>query len=94
VIVLDTSVLSQAFRRSQASSLVAVKLRKLIEGDDPVSVPEAFGAQAFSDRRMTSGLLHPDLGALLAGGGEACSACGADSYVQPYVVRAVRGDCQ
>lgn len=39
MIVLDTSVLSHAFRRSQASSLVAVKLRKLIEDDESVSVP-------------------------------------------------------
>jgi len=39
VIVLDTTVLSHAFRRSQASSLVAARLRRLIEEDEPLSVP-------------------------------------------------------
>ncbi len=39
MIVLDTTVLSLAFRRSTASSPVAERLQQLIEDDEPLAVP-------------------------------------------------------
>ncbi len=39
MIVLDTSVLSLAFRRRQASSPEAAKLGQMIEDDEPLAVP-------------------------------------------------------
>ncbi len=40
MIVLDTTVLSLAFRRSTASSPVAERLRQMIEDDEPLAVVE------------------------------------------------------
>jgi len=39
VIVLDTSILSLAFRRSTAASATARTLQRLIEDDEPLAVP-------------------------------------------------------
>jgi len=39
VIVVDTSVLSLAFRRTRTLSPIALQLRELIAKDEPISIP-------------------------------------------------------